>query len=124
MEPFMVLRLIHTSQKGLISIYSYDTHKTRKGITFKLMRRRSLTRDFSITPHQLLFLLIHVVRYVFFSVELILSQNGARRLSYNFHLSLHATATPCSHKFSLISILTPSLLLSHSICVKSSNPTP
>lgn len=34
-KPFMVLRLIHTSYKGLISIYSYDTHKTR--ITFKLM---------------------------------------------------------------------------------------
>lgn len=34
-KPFMVLRLIHTSYKGLISIYSYDTHKT--GITFKLM---------------------------------------------------------------------------------------
>lgn len=34
-KPFMVLRLIRTSYKGLISIYSYDTHKT--GITFKLM---------------------------------------------------------------------------------------
>lgn len=34
-KPFMVSRLIHTSYKGLISIYSYDTHKA--GITFKLM---------------------------------------------------------------------------------------